>query len=115
MMLDKHHIMHYNLFMFIPKPHGGDSMNARRPLINEIYRSCYEESVKEPDELFQLRQSRIELERLLRARLESGGDESRDLLDQFLECTTCIESYTCELYFREGYSYTLKFLAQGLC
>lgn len=90
-------------------------MNARRPLIIEIYRSCYEESVKEPDELFQLRQSRIELERLLRARLESGGDESRDLLDQLLECTTRIESYTCELYFREGYSYTLKFLAQGLC
>lgn len=46
---------------------------------------------------------------------KAAATRARDLLDQLLECTTRIESYTCELYFREGYSYTLKFLAQGLC
>lgn len=91
-------------------------MNPRRPLINEIYRSCYEESVKEPDELFPAppiphrARAPSPCPPRKRRRREPG-----DLLDQFLECTTCIESYTCELYFREGYSYTLKFLAQGLC
>lgn len=91
-------------------------MNPRRPLINEIYRSCFEESVHEPDELVQIRQNRIEFERQLRSRLEDAGDnESWILLDQLLECINQIESLSCELYFREGYAYTLKFLAQGLC
>ena len=102
--------------MFIDIHHGRITMNQRRPLINEIYRSCFSESAAEPDELSDLRAKRRDLEHLLRGRLDGAGDaESWALLDQLLECVNQIESLNCEQYFREGYAYTLRFLAQGLC
>lgn len=90
-------------------------MNESGLLISEVYRSCFNESTREPDELSQLREQKRELEHLLCACLEGAGGGGRALLDQLLECVNRIESLNCERYFREGYVYTLKFLAQGLC
>lgn len=91
-------------------------MNPRKPLIVEIYRSCFREGCREPEELARLRRDRDALEQRLSERLgNADGGEGRALLEQLLDCIEQIEALNCERYFREGYAYTLKFLAQGLC
>ena len=90
-------------------------MNPRKPLIVEIFRSCFREDCREPEELAQLRRDRDALERRLSEHLGDADAEGRALLEQLLACIEQIGVLDCERYFREGYSYTLKFLAQGLC